>query len=372
MNFRFFIVLLLAIGVCSCIPYRSVVHNLPKIKTNQIFPHATVQPDTVIYEFAEQLDQEFGKRYRFANLMNQFQQINFDALLEKNNTRAFMVVRRDTIIFEQYFKGSDKDSYLTSFSTAKAIMSAMVGGALEEGKIQSLEDPVSHYLPEMDIMKYGEVTLEHLLQHTSGLRFKGIGHIYYGRDVFKNSLPIGFRQAPGTGFRYENANAQLLGIVLERVYGKPIHQLWEEKVWSRIGTEAPLYWAMDGKKHSQAKTFCCIDAKVRDFARLGRVWMNEGRYGDEQIFPVSWMKAIKTPVLEQGAAINYKYQFWQAPQEYACFLAAGMYGQMIFMCPEKNLMFVRFGERGNLQMDDKFWIPVFLQLMDQMALSGEL
>lgn len=365
-------ILLVLCLIQSCVPYRSVVHNLPKIKTNNIFPQAIVANDSSTYIWDEKIQPDFGTNYRFANLMNQFHQVTLQEVLEKNKTRAFLIVRRDTIIFEQYFKGRDADSYLTSFSMAKSVLSSMIGLALEEGKITSLQDPVSRYLPELDSVKFGSVTIEHLLQHTSGLKYKGIGRVYYGKDVLRQSIPKGFRQPPGTGFKYENANSQLLGIMLERAYGKPIIQLWEERVWTQIGTEAPLRWALDSKKKAQAKTFCCIDATARDFARLGRVWMADGRYQDKQIFPSSWMEEVRNAAADNGAAINYKYQFWQAPKAYDCFLAAGMYGQMVFMCPEDDLMIVRLGERTNVQMDDKFWIPIFLQLIDQMKLRGEL
>jgi CubicO group peptidase (beta-lactamase class C family) len=369
---NFLPILLLLCLVQSCVPYRALVHNLPKIKTNKIFPQATIANDINTHIWKENIQPDFGATYRFANLMNQFQQTTLQEVLEENKTRAFLVIRRDTIIYEQYFDGRNAGSYLTSFSMAKSILSSMVGLALEEGKISSLQDPVSRYLPELDSARFGRVTIEHLLQHTSGLQYKGIGRVYYGKDVLKQSLPKGFRQEPGAGFRYENANSQLLGVVLERAYGKSIIQLWEERVWTKIGTEAPLQWAMDSRKNAQAKTFCCIDATARDFARLGRVWMADGKYQDKQIFPAFWMEAVRNAVAENGAAINYKYQFWQAPKAYNCFLAAGMYGQMVFMCPEDDLMIVRLGERTNVQMDDKFWIPIFLQLIDQMKLRGEL
>jgi CubicO group peptidase (beta-lactamase class C family) len=362
------IVFLLAFN--SCVPYRAVVHNVPKIRTNEIFPLATVQPDSNTFHFAVALQADFGTRYRFANLMHIFHQTPLEKVLSDNKTRAFLVIHRDTIIYEQYFKGRDKGSYLTSFSMAKSFMSSLLGMALDEGKISSLQAGITDYLTELDPATYGTVTIEHLLQHTSGLKYKGIGKIYYGKNVLKQSLPTGFRQAPGKGFRYENANSQLLGIIIERVYGKTLPQLWEEKVWTKIGTEHPIRWAMDSKKHQQAKMFCCIDATARDFARLGRVWMAGGEYNGEAIIPATWMQEVQQPTILEGAAINYKYQFWQAPLQYDCFMAAGMYGQMVFMCPEKDLMIVRLGERHKLQMDDKFWIPVFLQLIDQMGLEG--
>jgi CubicO group peptidase (beta-lactamase class C family) len=357
---------------CSCVPYRAVVHNLPKIKTNEIFPLKTVQPDSTPFFFAENPDSTFGERYKFVNLMNLFLQTSLEKTLEKHKTRAFLVIQRDTILYERYFKGENKDSYLTSFSMAKSAISSLIGIAISEGRILDVKQPITDYFPELDKLLYEKVTIEHLLQHTSGLKYPGIGKVYYSRNVLKQSLPKGFLLEPGKGFRYENANTQLLGVILERVYQKPVYQLWEEKVWRKIGTEAPQRWAMDGKKHQQTKTFCCMDATARDFARLGRVWMNMGYYEGISIIPESWMEQVRKPDLSAGGAINYKYQFWQAPRQYGCFLAAGMFGQMIFMCPEKELMIVRLGERHKVQMDDKFWIPVFLQLMDQMELEGKL
>lgn len=354
-------------------PYRAVVHNIPKIKTNEIFPLVSVastDPVEPVFVFKEKPVQDFGQRYRFANLMHLFQQTTLEKTLRDNKTRAFLVIHKDTIIYERYFKGRNEQSYLTSFSMAKSTISSLLGIAIGEGKIPDVHQPITRYLTELDSAVYGKVTIEHLLQHTSGLKFSGIGKIYYGKDVLKHSLPKGFLQAPGTGFRYENANSQLLGIIIERVYQKPIYELWHDKVWSRIGTERPFRWALDSRKHQHAKVFCCLDATARDFARLGRVWMNKGKYKDQNIIPEAWMETVQQPLISEGAAVNYKYQFWQAPKGYGCFLAAGMFGQMVFMCPERELMIVRLGERHHLQMDDKFWIPVFLQLIDQMELDG--
>lgn len=352
-------------------PHRVVLYNLPRISTNEIFPLVTVAPDSQTHEFVEAIQEDFGLRYRFANLMHLFPQTPLEQVLADHKTRAFIVIRRDTIIYEKYLKGKDKDSYLTSFSMAKSVLSSLLGIALAEGKISSLQASITDYLPELD-PEYGKVTIEHLLQHTSGLKFSDMAEIYYGKNVYKQSMPKGFRQEPGTGFRYENANTQLLGLILERVYEQPIYSLWGDKVWSRIGTEHPMRWALDSERYRQAKSFCCLDATARDFARLGRVWMSGGYYHGEAIIPEAWMQEVRQATLAQGAAVNYKYQFWQAPHRYHCFLAAGMFGQMVFMCPDKDLMIIRLGERHGIQMDDKFWIPVFLQLIDQMELDGTI
>lgn len=354
----------------SCLPTRAVIYNIPRVNTNNIFPLATVKPDSVPFYFSEKLDSDFGKKYKMANLFNLFEQRDLETTLKEKDTRAFLVIHKDTIIYEKYFKGKNEQSYLTSFSMAKSIVSSLLGIALQEGKIQSIQEPFCKYFPEIDCEKFGDVTIEHLLQHTSGIKYNGLAKLYYGKNLAKKVLPKGFHYPPGTKFSYDNANSQILGMLIEKVYQKPIYEVWEEKVWSKIGTEQPIHWAMDGKKTRQAKTFCCIDATARDFAKLGRVWKNDGMYSGKQIIPKFWIDSVRSPRTGEGAAINYKYHFWRAPSAYNCFTAAGMYGQLIFMCPEKDLMFIRLGEKTNLQMDDKFWIPVFLQLIDQMEVDG--
>ncbi|HUH74378.1 MAG TPA: serine hydrolase [Chitinophagales bacterium] len=362
---------LLAIQVLTaCVPIRSVVYNVPKIKTNHIFPQAKVQPDSVPFYFNEKIDRGFGKRYKIANVYNLFEQTDFETALKKEKTRAFILLHKDTILYEKYFKGYEKEDYFTSFSMTKSLVSSLIGIALKEEKIKSIQDPFCNYLPEVDCDKFGSVTIEHLLQHTSGLDYKGLVKLYYGKNLAKNVLPKGINYPAGTKFKYDNANSQILGILIEKVYQQAIYKVWEDKVWSKIGTEYPIHWAMDDKKHQQAKTFCCVDAVARDFARLGRVWMNDGYYNGNEIIPKSWLDSIQTPTIKDGAAINYKYHFWKTPSEYHCFLAAGMYGQIVLMCPEKDLILVRLGEKNKIQMDDKFWIPVFLQLIDQMEVDG--
>ncbi len=367
---RIILYLLFCILLASCLPTRSIVYNLPKIKTNNVFPQVQVQADPQPFHFVTNIDTSFGKKYKLANLFNLFEQTDFEKALKGKDTRAFLVIHKDTIIYEKYFKGKDQNSYLTSFSMAKSIVSTLVGIAISEGKIQNTREPFCKYFPEIDCEKFGNVTIEHLLQHTSGIKYNGLIKLYYGKNLAKKVLPKGFNDEPGTRFYYDNANSQILGMLIEKVYQKPVYEVWEEKVWSKIGTEQPIHWAVDSKKTQQAKTFCCVDATARDFAKLGRVWMNDGKYNDLQIVPKFWLDTIRTPRISEGAAINYKYHFWRAPSAYNCFTAAGMYGQLIFMCPEKDLMFIRLGEKTNLQMDDKFWIPVFLQLIDQMEVDG--
>lgn len=355
----------------SCLPTRSVIYNIPRTGTNNIFPLATVKADSVPFHFPEKIDDDFGKKYKMANLFNLFDQTDLETTLREKDTRAFLVIHRDTIIYEKYFKGKDAQSYLTSFSMAKSVVSSLLGIALDESKIQSIQEPFCKYFPEIDCEKFGEVTIEHLLQHTSGIKYNGLAKLYYGKNLAKRVMPKGFRYPPGIKFSYDNANSQILGMLIERVYQKPIYEVWEEKVWSKIGTAYPIRWAVDGKKTKQAKTFCCIDATARDFAKLGRLWKNNGIYNEQQIIPKFWIDSVRAPKIEDGAAINYKYHFWRAPSAYNCFTATGMYGQLIFVCPEKDLMFIRLGEKTNLQMDDKFWIPVFLQLIDQMEVNGD-
>ena len=220
----------------SCVPTRSIVYNIPKIKTNHIFPQAIVQPDSIPFYFKEQIDTGLGKRYKIANLYNLFNQTEFETALKNEKTRAFIIIHHDTIIYEKYFKGFDKEDYLTSFSMAKSLVSTLIGIALKEGKIKSIHDPFCEYFPEIDCEKFGSVTIEHLLQHTSGIDYIGLPKLYYGKNLAKNVLPKGMNYPAGTQFKYDNADSQILGILSEKVYKKPIYKIWEEKVWSQIGT----------------------------------------------------------------------------------------------------------------------------------------
>lgn len=352
------------IGI-SCTPGRALVHNLPKQKTNKIFPRSEVQAAALPFYFFKKENDGIGK-IQINNVSTIFKATQLEQLLADKSTYAFLVIRNDTILYERYFNKKTENDLFSSFSVAKSFTSTMLGIALGEGKIKSIQDPICDYFPELDRKTFGEITIEHLLQQTSGIKFKGIGKIYYSPNLKDVVLKIGQHGKAGEKFRYENGNSQLLGMLIERVYQKPIHEVFEEKVWKKIGTESSLLWAHDSKKGQQDKTFCCIDARARDYARMGKLWMQSGVWNGEQIIPADWMQAVKQPNNNNGAAINYKYQFWQAPLAYQCFSAAGMYGQMIFMCPEKNLMLIRFGERAKITQDDKFWTPVFLQLIDQL------
>jgi CubicO group peptidase (beta-lactamase class C family) len=367
-NFKiqaFLYLFILGFCISSCVPYRALIHNIPKQKTNHIFPRATIESSKTPFIFPKNENTSIGQ-IQINNLAYIPKPKRLEQLLNDNQTQAFLIIRNDTIIYEKYFDKKGPETAFTSFSMAKSFVSSLLGIALKEGKISSVQEPICKYFPEIDAQKFGHITIENLLQHTSGIKFKGLGKLYYSKNIKKHIFDIDIKSPAGSEFFYENGNSQLLGILVERVFQQPIDILLKEKILQQIGTEAPFYWAYDSEKTRQFKTFCCIDARARDYARMGKLWMQNGIWEGKEIIPVSWMKTVQQPVQTQGAAINYKYQFWQSPLAYQCFSAAGMYGQLVFMCPERNLMFVRLGERSKLGKDDKFWLPIFLQILDQL------
>src|SRR5690606_16489947 len=246
-------------------------------------------------------------------------------------------------------------SIVPSFSMAKSVTSMLIGCAIADGLIGSVHDPVSRYIPEMAKNGFNKVTIEHLLQMTSGLKFNEgyynpfgeVATFYYGRGLEKATTRLKLEAEPGTRFNYVSGNTQILGLVLDRVLGnKTITEYLNEKIWQPIGMEYDASWSIDRKKDGIEKTFCCLNARARDFAKLGRLYLNDGNWQGKQLVPADWVRQ-STRVDSSGASNkHYQYQWW-LPTLDGDFLAQGILGQYVYVNPSKNLVIVRLGHKVN-------------------------
>jgi CubicO group peptidase (beta-lactamase class C family) len=136
-------------------------------------------------------------------------------------------------------------------------------------------------------------------------------------------------------------------LILERATGKSVTEYLNEKIWTHLGTEYDASWSIDRNKNGLEKTFCCINARARDFAKFGRLYLNKGNWQGTQLIPENWVIESTTPTREEGGAARYKYQWWLTQLGYE---ANGLHGQFIYVCPQKNVVLVRLGKRdGDIQ-----------------------
>ena len=279
-----------------------------------------------------------------------------DRFLADTHTTAFLVIQDDRLLYEGYFNGYDRNSTQTSFSTAKSFVSALVGVALEEGYIGSVNDPITKYIPELKGQGMDKVTIRDLLTMSSGLKYSGEGSgggpfgddakTYYDPNLRELALTVEPEVDPGTRWEYNNYHPLLMGLILERTTGRPVATYLSQKIWQPLGMEAEGSWSLDSKQDGFEKMESGVNARAIDFAKFGRLYLNEGNWDGEQVVPSSWVDHSTRMDTTTDPADFYQYFWWVdvVHPERGRFMARGNYGQFIYVVPDKDLVIVRFGE----------------------------
>lgn len=341
-------VLSILILLCGCQVGRSIYYNFAGIGDYKIFPERQLKSAEKKFTF------HTAEKERIPRTINPDQKgdVPFTEFLEKSKTVAFLVIRNDTILCERYYGQYDKESIVPSFSIAKSVTSLLIGCAINDGLIQSVEDPVTKYIPELKRNGFDKVTLKHALQMTSGLNFSesyynpfsDAANFYYGRNLEKEVCNMKLKKDPGTSFEYTSGNTQLLGLVLSRsLKGKNVTGYLQEKIWTPLGMEYEGSWSVDHADGIE-KTFCCINARARDFAKIGRLILNKGNWSGNQLIPKEWIEELFQPDSTEGGSTYYKYQWW-LDSSTGDILAQGILGQYLYISPSKNLLIVRLGKK---------------------------
>jgi len=214
---------------------------------------------------------------------------------------------------ERYWKGLEPDQLTTGRSMSKTLAPLMLGYAIADGKIHGVQEPIGKYLPEWADDPRGRITLQQLLQQTSGLEEPPLNSSPFNKNMKLtletdfNAVALSFRQAvpPGTRFAINNANSQLLGAVVQRATGQPFADYMSAHLWQPLGAgDGELY--MD-RKGGMPATYCCFRATPRDWLRFGAALVGDGRVGDRQVIPADWLRQMQT-----GSAVNpyYGYSLW--------------------------------------------------------------
>jgi CubicO group peptidase (beta-lactamase class C family) len=349
--------LICTIALQSCMVGRFFWYNFPGIKDYKIFPTRPLAKSEAPFRFIESPQKPRIGRVNMAKI---------DSVASVNNSVSFLIIRNDSILFERYYQGYDQASTVTSWSMAKSYVSALVGVAVADGLIKSIDDPVTDYITELKNRKgFDKIKIKYLLQMTSGVSgpesywspFGYAARLYYGRNSRKylSHLRIRTDYAPGTHWTYSSINTELLGLILERTSGKSVTEYLHEKIWQHIGAEYDASWSIDKKKNGFEKTFCCINAKARDFAKFGRLYLNHGNWFGKQLVPGQWVE--ESTKISEGGAKWYGYQWWFTKNGYT---AEGILGQFIYVNPKKKLIIVRLGKSEG----KRNWPSLFDQISD--------
>ncbi len=285
--------------------------------------------------------------------------------LDRNPATGLLIARGDTILFEHYQYGrTDGDRFL-SHSMAKTVTAMLIGIALAEGAIHSIDDPASRYVPELTGSELGATPLRALLHMASGTAFTEVydGHddnAALGRALFGRAGPgpvaavMAFNSRiapPDTLWHYASVNTEVLGLALARATGQSLADYLQSRIWQKMGAEADAKWTVDNT--GQEIGYCCLNATLRDYARFGRLLAEGGAAGGQQIIPRQWiMDATARP--EPGSALassgpgfgwGYGYQTWLLPGSRHDFALEGIHGQRVFIDPQAGLVLVQTAVR---------------------------
>jgi CubicO group peptidase (beta-lactamase class C family) len=314
---------------------------------------------------------------------------DLDKFLADNATQAFLVIQHDRILYEKYYNGAQRESVVTSFSEAKSFTSALIGIAMAEGQIRSVDDPITTYLPELADRdpRFADITIKHLLMMASGIKYAEFpffhgddAKTYYYPDLRRLALEqTSIAGGPGEEFLYNNYHPLLLGLILERATGKPVPAYLQEKLWSRLGMEFEGSWSLDSEASGFAKMESGINGRAIDFAKFGRLFLNGGVWEGEQIIPAAWVQASTREIKVADRAAYYKdsafftelngyygYMWWGVPRAGGRndFLALGNHGQYLYVSPEKDLIIVRHGAEYGVDTWD--WVKLFYQVASRI------
>ncbi|MCB2024620.1 MAG: serine hydrolase [Ottowia sp.] len=290
--------------------------------------------------------------------------VDVDAFMAGQRSAALLIVQGGKLRLERYGLGFDAEGRWTSFSVAKSFTSTLVGAALRDGFIRSMDDKVSTYIPEMKGSAYDDVSVQQLLTMTSGVRWNE-DYADPNSDVarFNNHQPepgvdalVSYmrrlpRDAPaGTRWHYSTGETNLVGILVSRAVGKPLAQYLQEKIWQPAGMERPATWLLS--KSGQEISGCCLQAAPRDFARFGQFILEGARVGGQSVVPEGWLQQATSKQADIGQpGRGYGYQWWTYDD--GSFSARGIFGQGIFIDPKRQLVIVTNADWGGGARDPK-------------------
>lgn len=279
--------------------------------------------------------------------------------LQDTWTTGLIVLQDGRVVHEKYFLGNTAASKSISWSVAKSFISALVGIAVEEGRIADIHQPVSDYVPVLRGSGYDGVSIKDVLQMSSGIRFdENYGAFFsdinrLGRAIAFNASLDEFvaslkrERAPGTFHHYVSMDTQVLGMLLRATTSETLASYLESRIWKKLGMESDAYWLVD--RNGMELAFGGLNAVLRDYARLGQLYLNEGAWEGRQIVPAAWVRASTTPDaphLRPGNpasswVLGYGYQWWIPQQPDGDYLAIGVYGQFVYVYPKKKIVIAK-------------------------------
>lgn len=306
-----------------------------------------------------------------------------DPWLAANTTQGFVVLQRGWVLYEAYFNGHRRDDTATSFSVAKSVLGTLLDLAVADGRIGSLDDPVTKYLPELRQRdaRFEQISLRHLMNMNAGLRYTEYPFLtsdgaktYYWPDLRQLALQHAkIERPPGQAWLYNNYHPLLLGLVLERSTGMPVTRWFEQRLWQPAGMAAGASWSLDSEATGFEKLESGINARTLDFARFGQLFLDQGVALDgRRVLSADAVRAATSPegavpLPQYRAGAYYKHFWWgrqRTGQDYD-FSARGNHGQFVFVSPKNQVVIARNGREYGVP--PAVWLGMFEGLADRLG-----
>lgn len=297
---------------------------------------------------------------------------NLGKIHDELGTIAFLIIKNDSIWYENYAKGYGENSLTNSFSMAKSITTALLGKALKDGYIQSLEQPVKDFIPEFSSPYHSSLTVGDLSSMSSGLNwnedyynpFAQTARAYFDENIRQMVNDLEITSPPGQEFEYLSGNTLLLGMVLEKATGKTLSTYLSESFWKPMGMKNDALWQLDSEESGLEKAYCCIASNARDFARFGKLFKNYGKWNGNQILDSSFVATATTPRFRDSP--QYGYGFWLSNyNEKEIFYMRGILGQYVIVIPEDDLIIVRLGHNLIKRKEEEEHAPDFFMYINE-------
>ncbi|MCT4595870.1 MAG: beta-lactamase family protein [Anaeromicrobium sp.] len=347
------------------------------IEDYKYFPCTTIKSPSSHFKFEDLGNKNIIDTYKVNDT-------SFRELLLSSKTTAFLVIKNDNIICENYFNGYQREMIHRLYSVTKSISSALIGIAIEEGFIDSIDDPITKYITELK-SNFNEITIEHLLNMESGIEFKE-GYFpwkdeiktYFSSDCRTLLAGIKIKDKIGDFFHYNDYHPLLLSLLLERTLNMPIAEFLEKKIWYPLGMEFPASITLDNIKNGLAKLESGLTCTAIDLAKFGRLFLNQGNWNGNQIINKKWVidstgfNGLNQPK-EYFTYYNkhpwgnwfatgkgyYKYFWWGYKVNEIDFdyFAMGILGQILYISPRENTVVIRLGKEWGI----KGWWPTIIK-----------
>ena len=281
------------------------------------------------------------------------------ARLEQNKSVAFTVIQNDSIRYETYWGIGSRTSRTNSFSMAKSVVGMLIGVAIQEGYIDSIDQKIIDFIPEYD--RPGnhfnqQVTIRHLITMSSGMDwhedyynpFGVTAEAYFTKQLNELMLRIDFTEKPGQNWHYQSGSTQLMGLIIERATGQSLSEYLSLKLWQPMNATDNAEWMID-KEDGIEKAYCCLNSNALDFARFGKLYLDQGNWEGEQLIDTAFVQASLSADLE--AHYGYSWWLYEHQYKYPAYAMRGVNGQYVIVIPALDLVAVRLGHKREVYLE---------------------